>query len=167
MGETAFEALFLEKRAALVRFFAARTGSPDEAEDLVQELYLKVRERPPQDVANAGAYLYRLGLNLMTDRFRSASRSRTRDDRYYQTQGGADPGTDAAPSPERATESRLRLEAMLRAIDQLPSQSRTVFRMHRIEGLSHQEVAQALGISKSTVEKHMMAALKRLTDALR
>lgn len=167
MGETGLEAFFLEKRAALTRFFAARTGSADEAEDLIQELYLKVRERPSQEVTYAAAYFYRLGVNLMIDRCRSAQRARMREKSYFQIQGGADPQTDDAPSPERVTESRLRLEAMISVIDQLPSQCRTVFRMHRIEGLSHGEIAKALGISKSTVEKHMIAALKRLANALR
>lgn len=163
--ESALVRLFLNKRSALLRFFSARTGSADLAEDLVQELYLKVRASSAENLTDPSAYLYRLGMNLLTDRYRSAARGRRRDDDYWRAgAAGSSPDEDDAPSPERATEGRLRLEKILRAVDSLPPQCQRVFRLHRIEGLSHQEVAQTLGISKSTVEKHMIAAIRQLAE---
>jgi RNA polymerase sigma-70 factor (ECF subfamily) len=164
-SDTPLVRLFLDKRSALLRFFTARTGSADLAEDLVQELYLKARASRAENIADPLAYLYRLGLNLLTDRYRSTARGRRRDDEYWRARAvGAAVDEDDAPSPERAAEGRLRLERILRAVDSLPPQCQRVFRLHRIEGLSHQEVAQNLGISKSTVEKHMIAAIRHLAE---
>jgi RNA polymerase sigma factor (sigma-70 family) len=47
-------------------------------------------------------------------------------------------------------------------VETLPPQTQRVFRMHKLEGLSHAETAARLGVSKSAVEKHMITALKRL-----
>jgi RNA polymerase sigma-70 factor (ECF subfamily) len=166
--EKELERLFLSKRPALLRFFAARIGSTDQAEDLVQELFLKVRTAPDSDLADPTAYLYRLGLNLLTDRYRSVARGRRRDDDYWRAHAaGALSDEDDGPSPERAAESRLRLERILQAVETLPPQCKRVFRLHRIEGLSHRDVAQALGISKSTVEKHMIAAIRHLAEHMK
>ncbi len=63
--------------------------------------------------------------------------------------------------------SRERLAAATAALRDLPEQTQRVFRMHKFEGMSHPEVAQALGISRSAVEKHVMAALKLLSSRLR
>ncbi len=154
---------FLLKRVALIRFFTARTGSVDEAEDVVQEVYVKISRAPATEVENHAAYLYRLGMNVLTDRRRTASRSLRRDSEFH---GVAVGDADATPSPERAATARLRLEKILHVIENLPPQCRRVFTMHRIDGLSHAEVASALGISRSAVEKHMIAAIRRLAAEL-
>ncbi|MGE3302404.1 MAG: RNA polymerase sigma factor [Hyphomonadaceae bacterium] len=156
--------LYLERRPALYRFFLARTGSATEAEDALQDLYLHVRNAKVGPIADGLAYLYRLGLNLLTDRHRRRVRRRRREDAYsgahFEFEGG-DALADA-PSPEAAAEARLRLEQLLAAIDALPPQQRRVFRMHRVEGMSHREISDALGVSRSAVEKHMIAALRHL-----
>ena len=162
--------LYLERRAELVRFFTARTGSGSEAEDLVQELFFKVRQAAAagEDVLNGAAYLYRLGLNLMLDRRRSAFRGQRRDRDYHsanQAMAGGEQVSEA-PSAEDTVDARQRLARLLHAVDLLPPQCRRVFLLHKIEGLSHTEVAQKLGVSRSAVEKHMINALRRLAEAL-
>jgi RNA polymerase sigma-70 factor (ECF subfamily) len=62
--------------------------------------------------------------------------------------------------------ARQRLALLTAAIAELNPQTQKIFRMHKFEGLSHPEVAAALGISRSAVEKHMMAALKHLLARL-
>jgi RNA polymerase sigma-70 factor (ECF subfamily) len=151
---------FLLRRAALVRFFSARTGSVDEAEDIVQEVFVKISRAQPTEVENPGAYLYRLGINVLVDRRRAASRSMRRDSEFHGDAGE----TDSAPSPERVAAARLRLEDILRVVEKLPPQCRRVFTLHRIDGQSHAEVAAALGISRSAVEKHMILAIRRLAE---
>ncbi len=73
-GDGALIHIYLEKRAALLRFFTARTGSAAEAEDLVQEIFVKLSVMDDPEVTNGLAFLYRLGGNLMLDRYRSRIR---------------------------------------------------------------------------------------------
>src|SRR5262249_5570477 len=131
------------------------------AEDLVQELFVKLSAAPPAEIENGVAYLYRAGLNLLLDKKRAEMRSRGRDRDYAGAHAGPS-GESADPSPEQAAHARLRLDRLLGVVKTLPPQCQRVFRMHKLEGMSHEEVARALGISRSAVEKHVIAALKRL-----
>lgn len=155
--------LYLEKRAELVRFFRLRTSSPTEAEDIVQEIYLKLAGFNAPSIENPAAYLYRLGTNVMVDRMRARRRAQARDD-AYQSLVVADGEAADAPSPEHAAIARAQLRSVLAAVERFPAQRRRVFVMHKIDGLSYGEVAERLGISKSAVEKHMMAALSSLAE---
>lgn len=158
-------AAYLEQRDALGRFFRARLGAHADVEDLLQDLYLKVSAiEPDRDVREPRAYLYRLASNLMMDRWRSASRSAVRDGawRLVAHQTGMSEDVDDAPSAEAVVAGRERLAALIAALPGLPEKTQRVFRMHKFEGLSYAEVATALGISRSSVEKHMMDALRML-----
>ena len=62
------------ERAALLRFLAARCGDPAEAEDLLQELWLKIATAPTGPIANGRAYLFRIANNLVLDRARRRRR---------------------------------------------------------------------------------------------
>ena len=57
--------------------------------------------------------------------------------------------------------------ALVEAVDDLPEKTRHAFQLHKLEGLSHAETARRMGISTSTVEKHISSALKTLTRRLR
>lgn len=72
---------YLQRRAALLRYFMLRTGSQERAEDIVQDVYLKIAAMDAQtagQVLNPGGFLYRLGSNLMSDRVKQEGRSRAR-----------------------------------------------------------------------------------------
>lgn len=158
--------LYLRKRSDLLKFFAARTGSVAAGEDIVQEIYLKLQHAQTDTILNGAAYLYRLGINLMLDRYRSDASSRIRDSAYVQSQGATLGGFSVsdAPSAEDVVVARRQLERLLQAVETLPPQCKRAFRMHKLEGLSHGEVARALAISRSAVEKHMISALKHLAS---
>jgi RNA polymerase sigma-70 factor (ECF subfamily) len=162
----ALTAAYLAKRVNLVRFFTVRTGSAAEAEDIVQEIFVKIAALDASGIENHAAYLYKLGTNVLLDRIRGRRRGLAREDAYFDAQAGdggtaADPAANA-PSPEQAWEARRRLEEVMRVVNEFPPQRRRVFVMHKLEGLSYGEVADALGISKSAIEKHMIAALRQL-----
>ena len=74
---------------------------------------------------------------------------------------------DDAPSAETVVAGRERLAQLMTALDGLPDRTRTTFRLHKFDGLSYAEVARNLNVSKSTVEKHMMDALKILAAKVR
>lgn len=160
-------AAYLEKRAALVRYFAVRTGSAEAAEDIVQDLYVKLSAMTPEaaaEVRSPAPFLYRLGTNLMLDRARQVKRSTARDDAWRQAQGDFVGGEDVvqAPPADEAVAAKQQLEKIVAVVNDLPPACRRAFRLHKFDGLSHAEVAAAMGISRSAVEKHISNALKRL-----
>lgn len=162
-------ALYLERRPNLVRFFAARAGSAAAAEDLAQELYLKLAARDPGLTAESPtALLYRIAINLMLDRARGDARSAAREAAWRQTAHSSIDGEDVAGevAPDEAVASRQRLRQLVEAVAELPPQMQRAFRLHKLDGRSHAETAQAMGISVKSVEKHISAALKALTARL-
>lgn len=164
--ESALVAAYLARRADLVRFFALRLRSEAAAEDLVQDIYVRLRGAAPAEaVRNPVGYLYRLGSNLMLDRLRGERRSARRDAAWrtvHRTEAAGDELSEE-PRADDALAARQRLARVVQAIGDLSPQTQRVFRLHKLDGLSHAEVATALGISRSAVEKHMIAALKHLS----
>lgn len=169
MNETSQPALievYLRKRPELLRFFAMRLGSPASAEDLVQDIYVRIVSGTIGDVTNPSAYLYRLGSNLMLDRIKKERRGVARDTAWRQhAHPGAGTETVAElPPADEALASRERLAKLIEAVQGLPPQCQRAFRLHKFEGLSHAETAAAMGISRSAVEKHISNALRVLLD---
>lgn len=162
--------IYLERRANLVRFFAARSGSRALAEDLAQELYVKLATRDPAITAeNPVALIYRIATNVMLDRARGEARAAARDSAWrrvaHAAVGGEDV-TDEVPADDVAA-SRQRLRQLVEAVAELPGQQQRAFRLHKLEGLSHADTARVMGLSVKSVEKHISAALRTLTGKLR
>jgi RNA polymerase sigma factor (sigma-70 family) len=160
--------LYLAHRAALIRFAAARTGSAEEAEDIVQEMYFRLERGEHSAVQSGLPYLYKMVLNLVVDRVRSRRRTVQRDGAYLQASATMleAEAIAEAPHPDDVIDSRRRLSQLVAAVRELPPQCGKVFRLHKLEGRTHAEVAAKLGISKSAVEKHMISALKHLSRLL-
>lgn len=168
-GQSALLRAYFEKRANLVRFFAARTGSLETAEDLAQDLYLKLAAR--EETVDAWApvgLLYRIATNLMLDTARSAQRSAQREAGWRRVArtdlGGAE--IDDGPPADEVIVSRQRLGQLVEAVADLPPQMGRAFRLHKLEGLSQIQTAQAMGVSVKAVEKHISTALKALIRRL-
>jgi RNA polymerase sigma factor (sigma-70 family) len=162
-------ALYLVKRTNLLRYFAARMGSIAAAEDLVQDIYLKIAALSDDAVVeNNAAFLYRVGANLLLDRVRQERRAVARDAAWSESKRvtvGGEPVADQ-PSIEDSVDSRRRLEKLTKAVGELPPQMQRAFRLHKLEGLSHADTAEHMGVSVSAVEKHVSAALKALLKRL-
>lgn len=169
-GMKGLAALFSEERADLLRFLAARSGDRSLAEDLLSELWVKVQTVPTGPIGNGRAYLFKMANNLVLDRAREQRRRERRerawtDDRY----GPAIPGGELSDDMVPADDHMIRSEETARlreAIARLPAGAQQVLRLHKLEELSHQDVAQRLGISKSAVEKHMAVAMAHLRHIL-
>lgn len=162
--------LYEQHRAEILRFLRARTGDAAEAEDVVQELWFKVRSGDSGPVANGRAYLFRMAHNLVLDRLREQRRRRLRDDSWsLERSAGATADGDLV-DPGQSTESELvsreDLSRLAAAIEQLPMGARRAFCLHKLDGLNHGDVAARLGISRSGVEKHIAVAMKHLRQAL-
>jgi RNA polymerase sigma-70 factor (ECF subfamily) len=170
MSESGLIRLFDQHCAELRRFFAARSGV-DDAEDLLQDLWLRIASSSPGPLANGRAYLFRMANNLALDSIRTRQRAMARDRNWLAAEGGGDMAPEARPDTALPADDQiaLRQETQLleRAIAALPPGAQRALRLYRLEGLSHAEVAQMMGISRSGVEKHLAVAMKHLRDALR
>ena len=161
---------YLAMREVLLRFLTARLGDPAAADDVYQELFVRLRGGAlPQDLTNPRGYVFRMAYNLANELARARRRQEARDIHWTDTttqKVGTDTISDTAAADD-ALASKERLAAVMRALDALPPKTREVFVMCRVRGLSHRDIAEVMGISTKTVEKHMTAALKHLTLILR
>ena len=158
----AFEQLFREHYAALVRFGEGLLRSRELAEDTVQEVLLnlwKQRETVRID-DSVKAYLFRAVRNRALNQIRN-ERVRREAVLHIVLESRESTAADAG-----LVETEL--EAAVRAaIAELPPRCREVFELSRIRGLKYAEIAEALGISIKTVETQMGRALASLRDQLR
>jgi RNA polymerase sigma-70 factor (ECF subfamily) len=159
-------AAYLEQREDLARFCRARLGGTSgDVDDVLQDAYLKVSALDPALTPdNPRAFLFRLTSNLLMDRWRSGQRAAARDTQWRQINHETGPAEDldAAPSAEAIVAGREKLARLLAVLESLPPKTQTVFRLHKFDGVSYADVAAQLGISRSSVEKHMMDALRVL-----
>lgn len=137
-------------------------GDADAAEDLVQEVFLRVwrHRRRWRGHGSVRAYLYRVVRNLTLNEVRR----RRRFARFRERWGGLPQHTPPTPA-EVAAGSALESEAR-EAVDTLPPRRREVFILARFHGLSYREIAETMGISTQTVANQMSAALEDLGKAL-
>jgi len=155
-------------RAELRRFLIARTGSEAEADDLVSELWIKVNGSHSGPVANPKNYLFKMANNLVLDRRRELQRRERREHDWTTARHGTSSTelADEAPTAEQSLIEREEIKELSEAIAKLPAGAQRVLRLHKLDGLSHGEVAERLGISKSAVEKHMAVAMTHLRRLL-
>ncbi len=158
-------AAYLERREELIRYFRARLRSPEAAQDIVQDIYLKIARRPAEEITNPAAYLYRLGSNLMLDHIKRERRVQRRASAWREATVDTESGiqfADEDPAADRTVAARERLRLIIETVNEMPPAVREAFRLHKLEGLSHAETAAAMGVSRSSVEKYIMASLQRI-----
>ena len=162
--------VYVERRGELLRFLTARVGDAAEAEDLLQELWIRIQSSDSGPVANSRAYLYRSAQNLVLDRAIASRRRARRETDWSSARTGPTVGhepADPAPNAEAIMIEREEAAVLSSAIASLPVAAGRAFRLHKLDGLSHGEVAATLGISRSGVEKHIALAMTHLRRALR
>jgi RNA polymerase sigma factor (sigma-70 family) len=143
-----------ELKGRLTRYF----GSEELASESLHETWLRLyRAGSPASVESPPAYLLRIAANIARDRLRAENR-RARRSEVAAVLGIADP----MPGPDRTAQARLELAALERAIRDLPERSRTILLASRLEGLTHQAIADRLGISKRTVQYELERAVETL-----
>ncbi|AKM07879.1 RNA polymerase sigma factor [Pelagerythrobacter marensis] len=157
------EAAFLANRERLVRFLRAR-GAGDAAEDLVQEVWLKIAAARPGPLASPMAYLFRTADLVMIDRYRSERQARKREQAWSEAAGAAIPGVSDAPSGERVLIGRQHARIVAETLDALGPRPAGIFRRHRIDGVPQKAVAEEFGVSLSTVESDLRRAYRALLE---
>lgn len=161
MSDNGIDALDSDFRKPLERYFRRQGLSETDAQDYTQETMTRILGKGGvASLANPQGYVFSVASNLLRDR---ARRRRTRAADAHVTVDGSDLVSDQ-PSPHRQLVAHQELERIREAILALPPKSQRVFVLHRFEGLTYPEIAELMGLSRSSVEKYMMSALGRLKD---
>lgn len=158
-------AVFLENRPSLLRFLHAR-GAGDAAEDLLQDIWIKVSAGISGPVAEPIPYLYRIASNLVLDRNR-AERRRQRRQRDWGRPDGGSPVISAPTCGERTVLAREELDLINARLLELGERTYRIFCRFRIDGSPQSDIAAEFGISLSAVEKHLQKAYRALLDLRR
>ena len=151
-------------RAALYRYLRKFTSGAEDIEDLVQETYVRVYALPDyQRIDSPRALLFRIAHNMAVERARRQKSQATDSvgDLERLTVYSSD-----APADEQI-DARRRFESFCAAVDRLPPLCRRVFVLRKVYRLSHDEIAEVLGVAHSTIEKHVAKGLVRCRDYLR
>ncbi len=145
-----------------LRAFARRiVGNPSIAEDVVHQAFANLLGKMDRPSSNA-AYIAQAVRNLALNHLRDAKR---RGD-VEISEADLNSIADMAPSPETIALYRSELRRLLEAVAALPTRRREAFVLNKIEGLSYDDVAQRMGISRNTVISQIVAAMVELDRRL-
>lgn len=156
-------------RGPLLAFFLRRVGNRAEAEDLTQEVFLRIL-RGEGGAHRAGpAFIFTVATNLLRDRARRLQTTGgplVAFDLHGGT-GAANAGPHEEISPERVLLGKEALQRVHKALGKLSPQTRDIFLLFKLEQMKQRQIAEIYGISVSAVEKHIVAALTHVTKELR
>ncbi|WP_082416884.1 RNA polymerase sigma factor [Blastochloris viridis] len=161
-GSAVLRDLFLADYKELGRQLTCRLGSMDLAGDVLHETFLrleKLGEIGPMH--NPKAYLLRIALNIASDR-RRAERRRLTDAEVDTLLDIA----DESPDPCRSVEAKSDLEALERAILELPPRRRDIFVAARLGDVSHRDLAVRFGVTVRTIEIELKSAVEHCAARL-
>ena len=156
--------LYLTHRAALIDYATPIVGCRARAEDVVQEAYIRfVPARAAEArIEQPVAYLYRIVRNVALDWTRRFAAEARRDEAGAPVAGPA----PATPSPEETALYRDQLRCVEAALAELPDPVRQAFEMHRLGGLTLQQIARQLGVSTATAGRWTQEALFHIARRL-
>jgi RNA polymerase sigma factor (sigma-70 family) len=145
--------LFKSYYRDLYRFLLRKSANKEDAEDLVQETFLRVHGHQEWDSGdNPRAYLYRVADNLFIDKMRRdkclPAQHNCVDITVLDLESGA-------PSLERVIQAQDQFKSLSLAIEQLTPKVKQAFVLHKLMNIPYQEIAEIMGIAVSTVEKHI------------
>jgi len=155
-----FSTLYRTLQPPLVRYLGRLTGDADAAEDVAQEAFMRLLQRPELSDEAARLWLFTVATNLVRDR----GRATTRHNRLLA--GSPVPVPTSDPLPDELTERADEVARVRRALAQLPDRDRQILLM-REEGFRYEEIAQSIDVAASSVGTLIARALKRFASAYR
>jgi RNA polymerase sigma-70 factor (ECF subfamily) len=174
-GEREAYRVLVERHSAYVYRLAYRmTGNSHDAEEVVQEAFLRAYQKLQQFAGNAnfGTWVYRIAANYAIDRLRqkkSEEARREKPSRVSEDESEVDPLSklrDAAPSPERLAGSAQLAQKMKEALDALTPNERTAIVMRHWDGCGIEEIAAVLKSNTSATKNTVFRAVQKLRLAL-
>jgi RNA polymerase sigma-70 factor, ECF subfamily len=165
----AFQSL-VERHSKYVFHVAYRlTGSSQDAEDVVQETFLKAYRQLSRFEARADfrTWLHRITVNCSIDFIRARrSREISQDLSDVENAAAADPALGAGPSPDRLAMSAEINERVREALEGLTKMERAAFMLRHVEGRPIREVAAALGLKTEAAKNSIFRAVRKMRAAL-
>lgn len=142
---------FLQSESALKRFLSRFLYTAEDIDDMAQETFLRAyRATSGRDIDSPKAYLFRVAKTMALKELSNKSKQLTN---YLEEEPDCDIGTSNTLEEEILAQQKIRL--FFDAIAELPPQCRRIFLMRKVQALHHKEIAEKLGISLSSVEKHI------------
>lgn len=157
-GASSFiEGVFKLHNKSLLRFLTNKLGSVEEAQDVSQEVYLKLLRIENLDfISHVKAYLFRTANNIAIDRLRR--RNCSAEPRQFQEEEQENlPGIPL--SVERSVEADKRLQLIGGIVASLPPKCRQAFLLYKFEGLSYKEIASRMRLTESMIRKYVLRAI--------
>lgn len=156
----AFEALFQAMHTALLRYGWRLTSSKAAAQDVVQDAFLKLWQMREELDPNRSVK------SLLYTMVRNLALNHNRAEKY--TEGDLPDRTlhDESPGADEKVEAAMLDDRIRQCIAEMPPRRREAFTLSRFEGLSHEEIAQIMGLTPRTVNTHIVLALNDLRDFL-
>jgi len=164
-----FDHIVREYQARIYRILLLELRDEDAASSLTQECFLRAyRNREGfRGEASVSTWLTRIAINLARDHRRNRRQSfwrrlfgNSRDEEPTMELASAVP--DPAASPERSFLAKEEMQWVVRAVESLPDQQRTVFHLRFIEQMSVEEIAAAMNLKSGTVKVHLSRAVGTL-----
>lgn len=153
----------LPLEGTLLQFLRKSSSSAADAEDLCQEVYMRIFVSARKEIPNpTRPLLFKIARDLLVDR---ARRQQIVPIQAVENLEALDVAIDE-PGPDRTVIAREELRRLQAALDKLPERYRTPFLMKKIDGLSTREIAVRLGAAEKTVEMHLTEAVRALADVL-
>ena len=151
-----YSKVFEEYHLKLYQYIYKHTQSAWYAEETVQLTFVKLWDKREQlsEQHDISTQLFRIAKSILIDLLRKET--------LRHTQELSDTFISASPAEEELV-YKDQLQNVLAAIEELPAQSRQVFKLSRLNDLSHKEISQQLSISPKTIEGHISRALRSLS----
>lgn len=159
---TAFRELFYAYKDPLFSYACKLSRAPEMAEEIVQEVFVKVwiNRQQLDEALSIQAYLYTAVRHTLFNALKKAALDKNLKREIFYSQAVAANITE----DDVLTAELQRIKKSM--LDKLPPQRKLIFCLSRIEGLSHEEIAQKLGISKNTVKDQIVKAVRFLKQEL-
>lgn len=146
------EQLFREHNEALVRFLSLRLGSHQEAKDVAQEAYVRILSlHEPGAISFLRAFLFKTAANIAIDRVRSQQRRL-----HFSTAQLFEELRPGPSSPEQLLGGVQELAVVQRLLSELPPKCRRALLLHRVSGLSTDDIAAQMGLSERMIRHYIM-----------
>ena len=164
----AFEALFRLYYTKLVNISKGYLVYQQEAESIVQNVFLKLWENKASlgEVSNINSYLYTMTKNLCLDQLKHEKIKKNYIDNSYRIRSEIQYKFIQDEAASLLLENELESK-IIQSIELLPEKCKNIFKKSRLEGLKRSEIASEMGISHKTVDNHMASALRHMRFHLR
>ncbi|HEV8254551.1 MAG TPA: sigma-70 family RNA polymerase sigma factor [Vicinamibacteria bacterium] len=164
----AFRTLMEGHGRAVFRLAFRMTGNPHDAEDVVQETFLRAYRKLDEFEARAqfGSWLHRIAANCAYDLLRARARRQARFDSIDAAADGAQELAGHDPAPDRLVAGGEIRERVQAAMARLSNLERSAFTLRHLEGMSIAEIAQALDLEGESAKQSIFRAVRKVRAAL-